>query len=56
MPQDYKEIPIMKTWDVYIDGRWAGTVEETTETLARCAAATKFEITTTSCLSVMERK
>lgn len=46
----------MKNWDVYIDGRWAGTVQETTETLARCAAATKYEIKTTSSLSVSERK
>ena len=29
-------------WNVYTNGRWIGTVHEANETLARCAALSRF--------------
>lgn len=33
-----------KTWNVFVGKHFAGTVEEETEALARCAALSKFGI------------
>lgn len=35
----------MKTWNVHCEGRFLGTVNEDTETLARCAALSKYALT-----------
>lgn len=32
----------VKEWDVYIRGKYVGTVHETKEEFARCAALSKF--------------
>ena len=45
----------MKIWDVYVDGMWMGTVQETTESNARCAALSKFEVPNDATLSVKAR-
>ena len=34
----------MRTWNVYAEGEYIGTVSEATEELARCAALSKFGI------------
>ena len=46
---------MMKEWDVYVDGRHIGTVNETSEEYARCAALCKFDIAAESDLSVSRR-
>jgi hypothetical protein len=45
----------MKEWDVYINGKWVGTVVESTETFARCAALVKYDIGADDELEVSQR-
>ena len=35
----------MKSWNVHCEGRFLGTVDEDTETLARSAALSKYALT-----------
>lgn len=34
----------MKEWAVYVEGAYVGTVHETSESTARCAALCKYDI------------
>lgn len=45
----------MKEWNVYADGRYLGTVHETTEEAARTAAFSKFDIPEDADVSVSRR-
>lgn len=45
----------MKEWYVYVNGKCVGTVHETSEELARCAALHKFNIRVNDDLSVSEK-
>lgn len=45
----------MKEWDVYVDGRFVGTVHEKTEALARLAALSKYDLPNDADLSVSRR-
>lgn len=45
----------MKEWDVYINGWYVGTVYETNEENARCAAIYKFDIPSDADFSVKQR-
>lgn len=44
----------MRSWYVYVDGCCVGTVQETSEELARCAALCKFDISADAELSVRQ--
>lgn len=46
----------MHEWNVYVNGRYVGTVHELTETLARCAALSKFDIDEDDAVSVTLRR
>lgn len=45
----------MKEWNVYVDGRYVGTVNEKTEALARHAAFSKYDVPEDADLSVSRR-
>ena len=45
----------MWVWNVYIDGRYVGTVHEASEALARCAALSKFDPPEEANISVSKR-
>lgn len=45
----------MKEWNVYVNGRYVGTVNETTEDAARLAAFSKFDIDDGAAVSVSRR-
>ncbi|EPU9135631.1 hypothetical protein ACV0PV_006158 [Pseudomonas aeruginosa] len=45
----------MKEWNVYADGRYLGTVHETTEEAGRAAAFSKFDIPEDADVSVSRR-
>lgn len=45
----------MKEWNVYVDGRYVGTVNEETEALARLAAFSKYDVPDDAELSVARR-
>lgn len=45
----------MKEWNVYVNGRYVGTVNETTEEAARLAALSKYDIDDDGDLSVSSR-
>lgn len=45
----------MIEWNVYVNGRYVGTVQETTEELARCAALSQFDVPDNADISVSRR-
>ena len=45
----------MKEWNVYVDGRYVGTVHEETEALARLAAFSKYDVPDDAELSASRR-
>jgi hypothetical protein len=45
----------MKEWNVYVSGRYIGTVQETTEDAARAAAFSKYDIPEDADVSVSRR-
>jgi len=45
----------MKEWNVYVDGRYVGTVQEKTEEQARLAALSKYDVPDDADLSVSRR-
>lgn len=45
----------MKEWNMYVNGRYVGTVNETTEDAARAAAFSKFDIDEGAAVSVSRR-
>ncbi|MCD9026826.1 hypothetical protein LDO26_01165 [Luteimonas sp. BDR2-5] len=45
----------MAEWDVYIDGKHVGTVQETSEAAARCAALYWFDPPEDADISVSRR-
>jgi len=45
----------MLEWNVYIDGKYVGTVHERTEEAARCAALSKFDPPDDAVISVSKR-
>lgn len=45
----------MVEWNVYVDGRFVGTVHETSEENARCAAWSKFDLPEDAEISVSKR-
>lgn len=45
----------MVVWNVYVEGKCVGTVRETSESAARCAALSKFDPPADASLSVSRR-
>lgn len=45
----------MKEWNVYVDGRFVGTVHESSEESARLAALSQYDLPDDAALSVSRR-
>lgn len=46
---------VMVEWNVYVGGRYVGTVHEVDEDAARCAACSKFDFVSEAEISVSRR-
>lgn len=46
---------VMVEWNVYVSGRYVGTVHEMDESAARCAACSKFDFVAEAEISVSRR-
>lgn len=47
--------PAMFEWNVYVDGKYVGTVDTKNESEARCAACSVFDLQEESEISVSKR-
>lgn len=54
-PSRQQESSMMYEWDVYIAGKYVGTVHESSEALARCAALSRFDPSEDVDISVSKR-